>query len=82
MRLAAEKARKVHSEWPISNRRGQARFHPGCRYGGALGRRILPKAADDDEVRACLGLLSGRRHQVITAVALVTPEENCAAVWR
>ena len=40
----------------------------------AVGRRILPKAADDDAVRACLTLLSGRRHQVVTAVALVTPD--------
>jgi len=40
----------------------------------AVGRRILPKAKNDDEVRACLKLLSGRRHQVITAVAVVTPD--------
>lgn len=37
----------------------------------ACGRRILPKAQSDDEVRACLKLLSGRSHQVITAVALL-----------
>ena len=36
----------------------------------ACGRRILPKAETDEEVRACLELLSGRRHQVMTAVAL------------
>ena len=29
----------------------------------ACGRRILPKAETDDQVRACLELLSGRRHQ-------------------
>ena len=40
----------------------------------ACGRRILPKAESDAEVRACLKLLSGRRHQVITAVALLTPD--------
>ncbi len=40
----------------------------------AVGRRILPKAETDDEVRHCLGLLSGRRHRVMTAVALVAPE--------
>ena len=40
----------------------------------ACGRRILPKAENDEEVRACLTLLSGRRHQVMTAVALLTPE--------
>jgi len=39
----------------------------------ACGRRILPKAENADEVRACLTLLSGRRHIVITAVALAAP---------
>jgi septum formation protein len=39
----------------------------------ACGRRILPKADTPEAVRACLDLLSGRRHQVITAVALATP---------
>jgi septum formation protein len=42
----------------------------------ACGRRILPKAMDDDQVRACLELLSGRRHQVITAVALLTQDRK------
>ncbi len=36
----------------------------------ALGRRILGKPADEVEARAMLGLLSGRRHRVITAVAV------------
>lgn len=40
----------------------------------ALGRRILPKAADEASVRACLAMLSGRRHQVLTATVLITPE--------
>ncbi len=39
----------------------------------AVGRRILPKAGDEAEVRACLGQLSGRRHHVITAVTLIAP---------
>ncbi len=39
----------------------------------AAGRRILPKAETADEVRACLGLLSGRAHQVLTAVAAMRP---------
>jgi septum formation protein len=38
----------------------------------ACGRRILPKAENDTDVRACLNLLSGRSHQVITAVALLS----------
>jgi septum formation protein len=37
----------------------------------AAGRRVLPKAETETEARACLGLLSGRRHRVITAVVLV-----------
>jgi septum formation protein len=40
----------------------------------AAGRRILPKAADAAEVRACLSLLSGRRHRVISAVTLIAPD--------
>jgi septum formation protein len=40
----------------------------------ACGRRILPKAKKDAQVEACLHLLSGRRHQVITAVALIAPD--------
>jgi septum formation protein len=39
----------------------------------AVGRRMLPKPENDDEVRECLGLLSGRRHQVITGIAVALP---------
>ena len=64
-RLAAEKARAV----------GQS--HNGFVLAAdtvvALGRRILPKAETDEMVRDCLKSLSGRRHQVITAVALIVP---------
>jgi len=67
LRLAGEKARVV------------AARHPGCFVLAAdtvvsAGRRILPKAEDDAQVAACLALLSGRRHQVMTGVALVTPD--------
>jgi len=40
----------------------------------ALGRRILPKAEDEATARECLGLLSGRRHRVLSAVALKSPD--------
>ncbi|WP_275112898.1 Maf family protein [Rhodopila globiformis] len=40
----------------------------------AAGRRILPKAETPDDLRACMALLSGRRHRVITAVALASPD--------
>lgn len=39
-----------------------------------LGRRVLPKAETEAEARRCLELLSGRRHRVVTAAVLVTPE--------
>jgi len=35
------------------------------------GRRILPKAEDEATARMCLTLLSGRRHHVFTALAVV-----------
>jgi septum formation protein len=67
LRLATQKAQAVAAK------------KPGCFVLAAdtvvsAGRRILPKAEDAGTVRACLSLLSGRRHQVITAVALVTPD--------
>jgi septum formation protein len=40
----------------------------------ALGRRILPKAEDEATARRCLELLSGRRHRVLSAVALCDPD--------
>jgi septum formation protein len=36
----------------------------------ALGRRLLGKPADESEAAAFLRLMSGRRHRVVTAVAL------------
>lgn len=40
----------------------------------ALGRRILGKPRDRDEAEAFLTGLSGRRHKVVTAIAVRTPE--------
>lgn len=40
----------------------------------AAGRRILPKAEDERTARDCLKLLSGRRHRVLSAVALRAPD--------
>ena len=40
----------------------------------AAGRRILPKAEDEATARACLDLLSGRRHRVLSAIALRAPD--------
>lgn len=37
----------------------------------ALGRRILPPAEDEQTQRRLLGLLSGRRHNCISAICLI-----------
>lgn len=39
----------------------------------ACGRRSLPKAQTPEQARACLDLLSGRRHRVLTCVVLTAP---------
>lgn len=40
----------------------------------SAGRRILPKAEDEATARQCLELLSGRRHRVLSAIALRAPD--------
>ena len=48
----------------------------------AAGRRILPKAEDEATARCCLELLSGRRHRVLSTIALRAPDgslrEKCS----
>ncbi len=39
----------------------------------AVGRRILPKVEDEVTLRQCMRLLSGRRHRVLTGIALAIP---------
>jgi septum formation protein len=40
----------------------------------ACGRRILPKPETEASARACLALLSGRRHRVLGGVGVATPD--------
>jgi len=66
LRLATEKAEAV------------AKRHPDAMILAAdtvvaVGRRILPKVEDEATLRACMKLLSGRRHRVLTGVALAAP---------
>lgn len=63
VRLAAEKAMAVA--------RGAEEIVIAGDTAVAAGRRILPPAGSDDIVRACLRLLSGRRHRVYSAVAVI-----------
>lgn len=67
IRLAAEKARATAALAP------GAVVLAGDTVVG-VGRRILPKAEDETTARACLALISGRRHRVYTAVAIMTPD--------
>ncbi|MEL8056982.1 MAG: nucleoside triphosphate pyrophosphatase [Pseudomonadota bacterium] len=68
-RMGLEKARAVHVD-------GQ--FTVAGDTVVALGQRILPKAETDDEVAACLELLSGRAHQVMTSVVVCGPDGKVA----
>ena len=57
--------------------------HPGCWVLAAdtvvaCGRRILPKAETETEARACLALLSGRRHRVLGGIAIAGPDGRSA----
>ena len=68
-RLGVEKAEAVHQS-------GQYTLAGDTVV--ALGRRILPKAETDAEVRACLDLVSGRAHHVLTSVCLIGPDGDMA----
>ena len=45
----------------------------------AVGRRILPKVEDEATLRQCMALLSGRRHRVLTGVAIAVPGNGVRA---
>jgi septum formation protein len=66
LRLAREKAQAVAAKGPDA-------LVLGADTVVAVGRRILPKVDDEATLRACMRLLSGRRHRVLTAVALAVP---------
>lgn len=66
LRLAGAKAEAVAQTHPEA-------FTLAADTVVAAGRRILPKATSEDEVEACLRLLSGRSHRVYTAVVVIGP---------
>lgn len=71
-RLAREKAQAVAAAHPLD-------VVLAADTVVAVGRRVLPKAETEDQVRECLGLLSGRAHRVLTAVAVRAPGGRSAA---
>jgi septum formation protein len=66
LRLTREKAQAVAAKMPDA-------LVLGADTVVAVGRRILPKVEDEATLRACMKLLSGRRHRVLTGVALAIP---------
>ena len=66
LRLASQKAYAASAAW-----QGGPALILAADTVVACGRRILPKASHDKDVHDCLSLLSGRRHQVLTAVAIM-----------
>jgi septum formation protein len=66
LRLAVEKATAVGARFP-------AALVLAADTVVAVGRRILPKVEDEATLRQCMALLSGRRHRVLTGVALALP---------
>jgi septum formation protein len=66
LRLACEKAEAVAAKEPDA-------LVLAADTVVAVGRRILPKVEDEVTLRACMKLLSGRRHRVLTGVALAIP---------
>jgi septum formation protein len=66
LRLAREKAQAVAADEPDA-------LVLAADTVVAVGRRILPKVEDEATLRACMKLLSGRRHRVLTGVALAIP---------
>jgi septum formation protein len=75
-RLAREKAQIVRARLPADAAANSVVLAADTVV--ACGRRILPKAEDDATVTKCLRMLSGRRHDVLTAVALI----DCANMLR
>lgn len=66
IRLAQEKAKAVFAQNPDH-------FVLAADTVVACGRRILPKTEKPEEAKACLKLLSGRRHHVYGGICVITP---------
>jgi len=69
LRLAEAKVRAVAERWT-----GASAVILSADTVVACGRRILPKAESEAEVRSCLKLLSGRNHMVLTAIAALAAD--------
>jgi septum formation protein len=77
LRLAVAKASAVAQAWG-----GNPALILAADTVVACGRRILPKADTPESVRECLERLSGRSHQVLTAIAVSKSEQPESARTR
>ena len=69
LRMSKEKALDVSKNFPNS-------FILSGDTIVACGRRIIGKPSDRDNAKQILNLLSGRRHQVLSAITLIKPDKN------
>ena len=69
VRLAHEKAQNIAAKHKDS-------FILAADTVVACGRRVLPKAETEIEVRDCLKLLSGRRHHVYGGICMITNQNK------
>lgn len=77
--LRKETPRRLALRLALAKAHAAAAIHPQSFVLAAdtvvsVGLRILPKAETPDAARACLELLSGRNHRVMTAVAVICPD--------
>lgn len=72
IRLATAKASRVAAEQPDA-------YVLAADTVVAVGRRVLPKVEEPEAGRACLRLLSGRAHRVLSGIAVVAPGGRRAA---
>jgi septum formation protein len=70
-RIAAAKADAVRARQPDA-------FVLAADTVVAVGRRLLPKANDEQTARRCLTLLAGRRHRVLGGIVLRAPDGRTA----
>jgi len=83
-RLAQEAPRLLAARLARAKAEAASQAFPDCFVLAAdtvvaVGRRVLPKAGTEAEARACLDLLSGRRHRVLSGVVLLAPGGRRAA---
>ena len=69
-RVACEKAHAV------AESDGSGAFVLAADTAVAVGRRILPKAINQEQAEHCLRLLSGRSHRVYGGICLICPDKR------